>query len=100
MRPTPQCTPHAANVEDARPQSLRKFTNNSRRTHQKLTMLFLPSARAQHGPMARLAFAEFEEFVEALRGVRGRYLPTMRSTREWQLHVLELDDATVMVGQG
>ncbi|MDR7134553.1 AraC family ethanolamine operon transcriptional activator [Lysobacter niastensis] len=50
--------------------------------------------------MAGFAFTDFEEFVSALRGVQGRYVPTMRSTRQWQLRVLELGDATVMTGQG
>ena len=50
--------------------------------------------------MARLAFKEFDEFVDSIRGVEGRYFPTMRSTREWQLRVLDLGDVTVMCGQG
>jgi AraC family ethanolamine operon transcriptional activator len=50
--------------------------------------------------MSRLAFRDFDAYLDALHGVQGRYVPTMRSVRAWQLHTLDLGAVAVMSGQG
>lgn len=50
--------------------------------------------------MVRVSCREFEEFINAVPAVRGRYLQTRRSERSWQLRVLPLGDVTVLLVRG
>lgn len=50
--------------------------------------------------MVRVSCREFEEFINAVPAVRGRYLQTRRSERAWQLRVLPLGDVTVLMVRG
>lgn len=50
--------------------------------------------------MVRVSCQDFEEFINAVPAVRGRYLQTRRSERAWQLRVLPLGDVTVLMVRG
>ncbi len=43
--------------------------------------------------------SQFDEFEEGMRGVNGRHLLVARSTLEWNLNVIDLDDVKVMDGR-
>jgi|GEM_PF-232664 len=50
--------------------------------------------------MVRVSCREFQEFINAVPAVRGRYLQTRRSERSWQLRVLPLGGDTVLMVRG